>query len=80
MRGAGLVMITYYKTSNGRITNIENYEPNCWVKCVSPTEKDINYLPSITYDLKFILPLISLVYLIIALSVGEPTSSLALVL
>lgn len=39
-------MITYYKTSNGRITNIENYEPNCWVKCVSPTEKDINYLLS----------------------------------
>lgn len=39
-------MINYYKTLSGHISNIKEYEENCWVKCVSPTDKEINYLQS----------------------------------
>ena len=39
-------MINYYKTINGKTVEIKNYEQNCWVKCVDPDEKKINYLIS----------------------------------
>lgn len=39
-------MINYYKTIDGKITKIGNYEKECWIRCVSPTEEEISYLIS----------------------------------
>lgn len=39
-------MINYYKTIDGKITKISNYEKECWIRCVSPTEDEISYLIS----------------------------------
>lgn len=37
-------MIAYYKTVNGRIARIDDYEPGCWINCVEPKEDEVNYL------------------------------------
>ncbi len=37
-------MVNYYKTVNGRIEEIPNYEPGCWVNCVSPEDNEVQYL------------------------------------
>ncbi len=39
-------MINYYKTINGKISKISNYEEGCWIRCVTPTENEISYLIS----------------------------------
>lgn len=39
-------MINYYKTINGKITKINSYEKECWIRCVAPTEDEISYLIS----------------------------------
>lgn len=37
-------MINYYKTAEGRIDEIKEYEPGCWVNCIAPEEEEIQYL------------------------------------
>lgn len=37
-------MVSYYKTVNGRIEEIKEYEPGCWVNCVAPEEEETAYL------------------------------------
>ena len=37
-------MINYYKTVNGRIEELKNYEEGCWVNCVAPDEEEVDYL------------------------------------
>ena len=37
-------MITQYITTPEGLTEIEDYQPGCWVKVVNPTEKDIAFL------------------------------------
>lgn len=37
-------MVSYYKTVNGRIEEIKEYEPGCWVNCVAPEEEETDYL------------------------------------
>ena len=37
-------MLTFHKTINGQIATLNQYEPECWVNCTAPTEKEINYL------------------------------------
>lgn len=37
-------MINFYKTVNNQIKLIDEYEPNCWVNVVSPTQSEIDYL------------------------------------
>ena len=39
-------MIRYYKTVNGKTTEIKEYSPQCWINCTSPTEEEIEYLIS----------------------------------
>ncbi len=39
-------MISYYKTIEGKITKIKDYEKQCWIRCVAPTEDEISYLIS----------------------------------
>ncbi len=39
-------MMKFHKTSNGKITTVDAYEERCWINCVAPNEKDINYLRS----------------------------------
>ena len=39
-------MISYYKTVNGRISKIDQYEEGCWLNCVSPEENEVDYLIS----------------------------------
>ncbi len=34
-------MINYYKTINGRIQEIEEYEPGCWINCVEPDGEEV---------------------------------------
>ena len=34
-------MVTYYKTLDGTICQIENCEPGCWINCVAPEESEI---------------------------------------
>lgn len=37
-------MMSYYKTIDGRIAEIDQYEPGCWINCVAPEEHEINSL------------------------------------
>lgn len=37
-------MIKYYKTIQNKTVNINDYEPNCWVNCIAPSEDEINFL------------------------------------
>ena len=37
-------MISYYKTIDGRIEEIEKYEQGCWVNCISPEDDEVQYL------------------------------------
>ncbi len=39
-------MINYYKTINGKVTKINSYEKECWIRCVAPTEDEVSYLIS----------------------------------
>ena len=37
-------MINYYKTVNGRIEEIREYEKGCWINCVAPEDDEVQYL------------------------------------
>lgn len=37
-------MVSFYKTINGRISKIDNYEPGCWINCIEPEEDEVNRL------------------------------------
>lgn len=37
-------MVSYYKTINDKITEIEKCEDGCWINCIAPTEKEIKSL------------------------------------
>lgn len=37
-------MINYYKTVNGRIEKIKDYEIGCWVNCTAPEDDEVQYL------------------------------------
>ncbi len=37
-------MISYYKTINSRIEEIEKYEEGCWVNCISPDDEEVQHL------------------------------------
>ena len=39
-------MISYYKTINGRISKIDNYEEGCWINCTAPSENEVSFLIS----------------------------------
>lgn len=37
-------MVSYYKTVNGRIEEIKEYEEGCWVNCIAPDEDEVDHL------------------------------------
>lgn len=37
-------MINYYKTINGRTSEIPEYEPNCWINITKPNNNEINHI------------------------------------
>ena len=37
-------MLSYYKTVDGRMTQIEACEPGCWINCVAPDDREIESL------------------------------------
>ena len=37
-------MVNFYKTINGRIEEIKEYEVGCWVNCISPDDEEVQYL------------------------------------
>ncbi len=37
-------MVNFYKTVNGRIEEIKEYEEGCWVNCIAPDEDEVDYL------------------------------------
>lgn len=37
-------MISYYKTINGRIEEIDNYETGCWINCIAPEGDEVSSL------------------------------------
>ena len=37
-------MISYYKTINGKIVEIREYEQGCWVNCIAPEDDEVQYL------------------------------------
>ncbi|WP_326975684.1 magnesium transporter CorA family protein [Caproicibacter sp. BJN0012] len=37
-------MLSYYKTVDGRMTQIEACEPGCWINCVAPDDREIEGL------------------------------------
>lgn len=37
-------MVSFYKTINGRIAQIDNYEQGCWINCIDPEEDEVNRL------------------------------------
>lgn len=39
-------MIQIYKTVDGRVQQIENYEKNCWIRMTSPTAREIEQISS----------------------------------
>jgi magnesium transporter len=39
-------MLSYYKTQDGRMTQVPECEPGCWINCVAPGDGEINRLIS----------------------------------
>ena len=39
-----MVLISYFKSMNGKVTEIESCEPGCWIRCIAPTNDEINSL------------------------------------
>ncbi len=39
-------MLSYYKTTDGRIAKIPACEPGCWINCVSPNDREVSSLIS----------------------------------
>ncbi len=39
-----LEMINYYKTVDGRVEEINEYEQGCWINCIAPDEDEVRYL------------------------------------
>lgn len=37
-------MLSYYKTVDGRMAQIETCEPGCWINCVAPDDREIDGL------------------------------------
>ena len=37
-------MLSYYKTIDGHITQLEACEPGCWINCIAPTDAEISGL------------------------------------
>ncbi len=37
-------VVNFYKTVNGRIEEIKEYEEGCWVNCIAPDEEEVDYL------------------------------------
>ena len=37
-------MINYYKTINGKIEEIKEYEKGCWINCIAPEDDEVQYL------------------------------------
>ena len=37
-------MLSYFKTIDGRIRAVPEWEPGCWINCIMPTEDEINGL------------------------------------
>ena len=37
-------MISYYKTVEGKIQEIREYEQGCWVNCIAPDDEEVQYL------------------------------------
>ena len=37
-------MINYYKTVDGRVEEIKEYEQGCWINCIAPDESEVSYL------------------------------------
>lgn len=37
-------MVNFYKTVNGRIEEIKEYEIGCWVNCIAPDDEEVQYL------------------------------------
>ena len=44
-------MISYYKTIDGKIEEIKEYEQGCWVNCIEPEEEEVQFLLN-----KFMIP------------------------
>lgn len=39
-------MISYYKTIDGRVSQIDGHEDGCWINCIAPNESEVNFLIS----------------------------------
>ncbi|MBQ1660737.1 MAG: magnesium transporter CorA family protein [Clostridia bacterium] len=37
-------MISYYKTVDGKIQEIREYEQGCWINCIAPDDEEVQYL------------------------------------
>ena len=37
-------MLSYFKTIDGRVRSVPEWEPGCWINCVTPTEEEIEGL------------------------------------
>lgn len=37
-------MVSFYKTLDGRIEEIDKYETGCWVNCIAPDDDEVQYL------------------------------------
>jgi magnesium transporter len=38
------VLVSYYKTIDGKITPLDAWEPGCWIRCVAPEDDEVNSL------------------------------------
>ena len=46
-------MISYYKTIDGLLTKIDNYEDGCWVNAIAPDNEEIQILKDSIRDRDF---------------------------
>ena len=37
-------MVTYYKTIDDQMTILETWQPGCWIRCVNPTQEEVDCL------------------------------------
>jgi len=44
-------LIFYYKTIESKVTRIEKHEKDCWINCIAPNEREVEYLMK-TFDIE----------------------------
>ena len=47
-------LVNYYKNIDGRMSEIEEMEPGCWISLIAPTETEISDIEELGVDRDYV--------------------------